>query len=138
MLQDVGINASAARMDFAAVAGLRRDPEQTTMQMFPVTIGHDEESYFYFRSFHVKVRGSYTNLGDPIITDLMKEVTGELDKAKRAQLYRQASQQVVDNALILGPLFVQRIISTNDRVLNVEQAAWPGNGDFITYRASVK
>ena len=135
MFEEIGIDSTVEVMSRGAWRLLTQDQEQTTSHMHPVSAGFGT-TIDYFRSSFLNGTRSRTGIDHPVIEDLMRKVSLELDPAKRVPLYREASKYVADEVLMLIPLNLQRAVSARKTVINLEQGLWKGSGGFIPYRVS--
>lgn len=56
--------------------------------------------------------------GDPKLDAIIKEARGELDNAKRAELYREAQLFISDNGGSIIPIFADFLVATRDTLVN--------------------
>ena len=155
MIEKTGINAKVKVYQSTEWSALTSDNEQTTLQIYPFTIGFRRESIdlfdFFFRAKFRRIRSAMEIPflhgtwfpGKPGRPDfgLLGQIAREPSEAKRANLYQQAASYVVDNALLSIPLYVARTASYNKKVLNWNDVKfgpfWRGNGNYNPYRTKV-
>ncbi|MCZ6725561.1 MAG: hypothetical protein O6846_04980, partial [Thaumarchaeota archaeon] len=155
MIEKTGINAKVKVYQSTEWSALTSDNEQTTLQIYPFTIGFRRESIdlfdFFFRAKFRRIRSAMEIPflhgtwfpGKPGRPDfgLLGQIAREPSEAKRANLYQQAASYVVDNALLSIPLYTARTASYNKKVLNWNDVKfgpfWRGNGNYNPYRTKV-
>ncbi|MFQ6011448.1 MAG: ABC transporter substrate-binding protein [Nitrososphaerales archaeon] len=133
MLQSVGLNAKVAEMDTKDYEKVTYDPNQTSIHLFSQVKAYDDESIQYFDYWHTK-RRVRAAMDHPIIDELMDRVRTNPDEEARAQIYREASKYVMDNALMIWLLWM---VVYSAATTKLKLVRWWGEGGYMPYMTSV-
>jgi len=154
MISKTGINVTLKVYEPSAWGQLTNDRENTSLPIYPLTIGYQTESIDYFNFFYgsrrrragmdVPFLAGYGRLmpdgsprsGRPDF-GLMGSVSTLSNPAERAKIYKVMAQYVVDEALQIVPLYSIRAASMSKRILSPENSFWKGNGNFNVYRTTL-
>jgi peptide/nickel transport system substrate-binding protein len=101
-LSKLNINVTITPMEWANAVALFEDPQQSP-EMFPIYSGTDypDPDNFLWQAFHTTSAGTWTgasHYSNPEVDKLLEEARTTTDWDKRADLYGQAQQLVVDDA----------------------------------------
>jgi peptide/nickel transport system substrate-binding protein len=101
-LSKLNINVTITPMEWANAVALFADPAQSP-EMFPIYSGTDypDPDNFLYQAFHSSSAGTWTgasHYSNPEVDQLLEDARSTADWDKRAELYAEAQQIVVDEA----------------------------------------
>lgn len=134
-LKDVGVDMKINVVNFAQFDAAARKDEYHMMPYFtpsfdPYVLG------LHFHSHNVAQGFAYSHFTDPKLDQLLDDALSEMNQAKRLELYTQAQQRIMENALVL-PLypFVNNTVARAEvKGLAIDRLGW----DPILYDVFLK
>lgn len=122
-LSDVGINVELKAMDMASFYNALFDPKQNTsydLAFNGYIYGKEPSAYAQvFETGNMNNVNSYTN---PEVDKMWKLAAKEIDKAKRAKLYKKIQQQIMEDVPMYPISYGYAIIAVNPHFKGLEEA----------------
>lgn len=104
-LRNLNINLTITPMEWANAVALFEDPEMSPA-IFPIYSGSDfpDPDNYLWQSFHSSMAGTWTGANhyeNPELDTLLEEARSTVDEAKRTELYTQAQEILIEEAVEL-------------------------------------